>query len=78
MEPIGSFSVCYLYKGQTYPAKQKLTKFTKRLHNATAIWQLLEKFYQTSQVLELKESPTLESLIAEIFPRKSPEISTPT
>lgn len=31
-----------------------------------------------SQVLELKDSPTLESLIAEIFPRKSPEISTPT
>jgi len=74
MESVSSYSVCYLYKGQTYPAKQKLTKFTERLQNTTEIWQLLERFYQTSQILELKDSPPLESLIEEIFINKIPEL----
>ena len=73
MESVSSYSVCYLYKGQTYPAKQKLTKFTERLQNTTEIWQLLERFYQTSQILELKDSPPLESLIEEIFVSKIPK-----
>jgi hypothetical protein len=77
MESAGPFSVCYLYKGQTYSAKKKLTNFTQRLHNTADLWLLLEKYYQTSQVLEPKDSPLLESLIAEIFLTKNPEISTP-
>ncbi len=67
MESIGSFSFCYLFKGQTYIARQKLTKFTKELQHNTSLWQSLEQHYKTSQVLELKESPQLESLITEIF-----------
>ncbi|MHA2399791.1 MAG: tetratricopeptide repeat protein [Promethearchaeota archaeon] len=67
MEPVGTYNVCYLYKGQTYPAKQKLNKFIERIQTATGIWQNLEKFYQTSRVLELKDSDPLKSLIDEIF-----------
>ena len=67
LETINSFSVCYLYKGQTYPAKQKLAKFIERLHNTPSIWQVLEKFYKTNQVLEIEDIPSLESLITEIF-----------
>ena len=74
MASVGSYSVCYLYKGQTYPAKQKLTKFTDSLRSKTDIWQLLNRFYQTSQVLELKDSPSLESLIEDIFIKKVPEL----
>lgn len=71
MESADSFTICYLYRGQTYPAKQKLTKFIKGIQNATSIWQLLEKFYQTGQVLELKDSPPLKTIITEIFIKKS-------
>lgn len=67
MESIGSFSVCYLYKGQTYAAKQKLTKFIEAIQNNTSIWPILEKFFKTSQTLELKDSPFLEHLITNIF-----------
>ena len=74
MEQVEDFSICYLFKGQTYPAKQKLIKFTEKLHNTTNIWQLLERFYQTNQVLELKDSPTLESLIEEIFISEIPKL----
>lgn len=74
MESIGSYSVCYLYKGQSYPAKLKLTEFTERLHNTKSIWQLLEKSYQTGQVLELKDSLPLKSIITDIFLVRNPII----
>jgi tetratricopeptide (TPR) repeat protein len=67
MESIGSFSVCYLYKGQTYTAKQKISKFTEAIQNNTSIWPILEKVYKTSQTLEIKDSPFLEHLITNIF-----------
>jgi tetratricopeptide (TPR) repeat protein len=71
LESVNPFSVCYLYKGQTYPAKQKLTKFIESIQNSEAIWKVLEKFYMTSQVLEIEDIPSLESLITEIFITKS-------
>ncbi|MHA1932521.1 MAG: hypothetical protein ACW96X_08280 [Promethearchaeota archaeon] len=69
IESVGSFSVCYLYKGQTYPAKQKLSQFAEAIQNTTSIWQTLEKFHKTSQTLEIKDTPPLENLITEIFLR---------
>ncbi len=71
MESISSFSFCYLFKGQTYLAKQKLIKFIEEMQNNSSLWQSLEDHYEASQVLELKESPQLESLITEIFPSNS-------
>ncbi|MFX0080901.1 MAG: hypothetical protein ACFE94_04025 [Candidatus Hodarchaeota archaeon] len=71
MESIGNFSFCYLFKGQTYLARQKLTKFTEELQQNSSLWQDMEQHYKTSQVLELRENPQLESLITEIFISKS-------
>lgn len=67
MESVGSFSVCYLYEGQTYAAKQKLSKFAEAIQNTNSIWQILDKFYKTNQILEIKDNPPLENLITEIF-----------
>ena len=72
MQSAGDFSFCYLYKGQTYLAKQKLSKFTESVQNNASIWQVLEKFYKTSQVLEIKDIPSLKSLITDIFVNKNP------
>ena len=71
MESIGSFSFCYLFKGQTFLARQKLTKFIEEIQSNSYLWQSLEQHYETSQILELKECPQLESLITEIFASKS-------
>jgi len=78
MDSVGSFSICYLFKGQTYRAKQKLTKFTRSMENTVSIWGVFKNFHKTHQTIILSENPSLESLIKEIFPRKNPEISTPT
>ncbi|MHA2130175.1 MAG: tetratricopeptide repeat protein, partial [Promethearchaeota archaeon] len=67
MEPLGFFSVCYVFKGQTYVAKQKLIKFMEGLQSHESIMQTLDKFYKTSQVVDTTDLPALESLIGEIF-----------
>jgi tetratricopeptide (TPR) repeat protein len=67
LETIDDFSVCYLYKGQTYPAKQKLTKFIETLQKDPSIIRDLNDFSKTSQVLEIKDNSSLEILIKDIF-----------
>ncbi|MHA2007273.1 MAG: tetratricopeptide repeat protein [Promethearchaeota archaeon] len=67
LDSIEKFSVCYLYRGQTYPAKLKLTKFIEEMQNSPTILQDLYKFSKTSQVLETKDNLLLENLIQEIF-----------
>ena len=72
METIPKFSICYLYKGQTYLAKKKLGYFIERLQNIPSIIQTLDKFSETSQVIELKNFPFLEGFITEIFMSNNP------
>lgn len=67
MQPVGTFSVCYLFKGQTYLAKQKLSQFTERIQKTPSIWQILNEFYQTNQMVNIKDAPLLETAITEIF-----------
>jgi hypothetical protein len=71
MEQVSNFSICYLFKGQTYPAKQKFDEFLLRVQEGPSIFQTLENFYKTSQVAELTDIPSIEYLIEEIFSGKS-------
>jgi len=74
MESIDSFSFCYLFRGQTYSARKKLTKFIEEVQDDESIWNSLEKHYKNGQILELNEIPQLESLITKIFMVKSQKI----
>jgi tetratricopeptide (TPR) repeat protein len=74
MNSVGTFSVCYLFKGPSYLALQKLTIFAERIQDEPIIWQTLEKFYKTSQILELKDIPSIESIITETLLSKTPEL----
>jgi len=67
LQSVSSFSICYLFRGQTYFAKQKLEKFVETIQKEPTIWETLEKFEKSSQVVELKDLPELESLLNEIF-----------
>ncbi len=70
MDSIDSFSVCYLFKGQTYSAKQKLSQFTDHIQNNKSIWDPLNRSYHTNETLEIKDNPSIESLISEVFLKK--------
>ena len=70
LQSVGSFSICYLFQGQTYFAKQKLEKFAETLQKNTSIWGTLEKFEKSSQVAELIDLPEMGSLLTNSFLRK--------
>ncbi|MHA2039275.1 MAG: tetratricopeptide repeat protein [Promethearchaeota archaeon] len=67
MKTIPNFSICYVFKGQSYLAKKKLTHFTNRIQNNHPVIQTLNEFYQKSQVIEIKDFPFFEIFITEIF-----------
>lgn len=67
IKSVAELSSCYLFKGQTYLAKQKLMSFAKGIQNNTSIMQTFNKYYQSSQVMELRDFPFLEAFIREIF-----------
>jgi uncharacterized protein (DUF2461 family) len=67
INPLESFLACYVIKGQSYPALQKLTRFTEAIKENPEIWQALNKSVKTSEMLELNKLPTLKTVIDEIF-----------
>ncbi|MFW9875704.1 MAG: hypothetical protein ACFFG0_21585 [Candidatus Thorarchaeota archaeon] len=38
INPVESFLTCYVIKGQSYPALQKLTRFTDAIRENSEIW----------------------------------------
>jgi tetratricopeptide (TPR) repeat protein len=75
MEKLGSFSISYLFKGQTFLAKQKLIQFIEKIEDNESILATLTRFYETSQVAEVKDIPILGNLLTEIFVPKARELS---
>ncbi|MFW9823130.1 MAG: tetratricopeptide repeat protein [Candidatus Thorarchaeota archaeon] len=67
IDTVTPFLLCYLFKGQTYLAKQKLSKFAIDIKETAIIWETLNKFYESNQTIDLKNLPSLELLIKEIF-----------
>jgi tetratricopeptide (TPR) repeat protein len=67
MESVKNFLICYLFNGQTYPAKQKLSLFIERIQNDTTTLMVLDNFDKTSQVAELQDLPFVENLLQDIF-----------
>jgi hypothetical protein len=67
INPVEPFLACYVIKGQSYPALQKLTRFTEAIRENSDIWQALNKSVKTSEMLKLDEPPALKTVINEIF-----------
>jgi hypothetical protein len=61
------FFSCYVIKGQSYPALQKLTRFTEAIIANSEIWQALNKSIKISEMLEFNNPPILNSIIKDIF-----------
>lgn len=67
INPVESFLVCYVIKGQSYPALQKLNRFSDAIKWKTDIWEALNRAVQTSETLELDHPPSLGEVVKEIF-----------
>ena len=75
MKSIPPFFISYIFKGDSYYALQKINYFIDYIQKEVAVWQKLLKSFQINQAIHLKDIPSLESLIKEIFFTKSIELS---
>ncbi len=62
-----NFTVCYLFKGQSYLAIKKLAKFVKIISENDSVIETFRKFQNTNQLLEISDYPFLKSFITELF-----------
>jgi len=67
MKSATPFLVCYLFKGQSYLAQQRIKYFIDNIRTNNNIWQGLNKYYQANQEIQLKDIPSLDSVISEVF-----------
>jgi tetratricopeptide (TPR) repeat protein len=70
MKSVKPFLVCYLFKGQTYPAQQKIKLFINKIQNENKIWQTFHEFFKSNREIQLKDIPSLESILTDIFIKK--------
>jgi hypothetical protein len=67
IKPFKPYLACYIIKGQSYPAKKKLSRFSDSVKNTVEIWEALNKASKTSEMLELDNPPSLGSTVKDIF-----------
>ncbi|MFX0004280.1 MAG: tetratricopeptide repeat protein [Candidatus Hodarchaeota archaeon] len=63
----GNFLICYLFKGQSYYAKQKLGYFADHIKTTSSVEQIFINFLKNYHTIQLKEYPILEELVIESF-----------
>ena len=71
MKSVAPFFICYIFKGDSYYAHQKINYFIDHIQKEDDIWQNLLKSFQINQSIHLKDIPLLESLITETFITKN-------
>ncbi len=70
MMPVQPFLVCYIFKGDSYFAHNKIKNFIDSIQNESCIWQSFQNFFQKSKSVQLNDIPSLESMVMEIFVEK--------
>ena len=67
MNAISPFIICYLFKGQSFLAQQRMKHFIDAIQNDKKIWETIKKYYQTNRLIKVKDIPSLDLLVNEIF-----------
>lgn len=71
MSSIPPFLMCYIYKGQSYSAQNRIKSFINEIKSEKELWNKFEKFYQMNKKIRMEEIPSLEPLITKIFIERS-------
>jgi tetratricopeptide (TPR) repeat protein len=64
---IDSFSICYMFQGQSYSARQKLLHFSEAVKKEPDIMKILENTDSKNIEIKVHETASLEELIYESF-----------
>ncbi|MFX0081581.1 MAG: tetratricopeptide repeat protein [Candidatus Hodarchaeota archaeon] len=71
MNSISPFLMCYVYKGQSYVAQQRIRYFIEQLQDDKDTWQTFRDYDRLSKEIQIKDIPSLELLVTKIFIDKS-------
>ncbi|MFX0180755.1 MAG: hypothetical protein ACFE78_11225, partial [Candidatus Hodarchaeota archaeon] len=77
MNSVSPFLMCYVFKGQSYSAQQRITYFIDKLQSDELVWQTFDKFYQVNKEIQINDIPSLKTLINEIFIEKTIPLNSP-
>ncbi|MHA2183098.1 MAG: hypothetical protein ACXAAH_16895 [Promethearchaeota archaeon] len=64
------FFFCYIYRGQSYSAQNRITYFVEEIQRDKEIWDTFIKFYQMNKEIQFDDTPSLGPLIKEVFIKK--------
>ncbi len=64
---VNSFSICYMFQGQSYSARQKLIHFSEAVRKEPDIMKLLQEVSNKNAEIKVNEVTSLEELIYESF-----------
>lgn len=67
LQSIDSFLICYLFRGQTYSAKQKINFFSEVLIKDTYSIEALKSAVSNKKIIDLSDNPHIEDLIVKSF-----------
>ncbi|MFX1419451.1 MAG: TIR domain-containing protein [Promethearchaeota archaeon] len=67
MKEVKTLIICYMFKGRTYGALQKLSHFCEALKNNVEILEILNSGVKKTQFMTLNDIPRIEELISESF-----------
>ena len=67
MNAVSPFIICYLFKGQSFLAQQRMKHFVDTIQNDKKIWEPIKKYYQANRLVQEKDIPSLDSLVNEVF-----------
>ena len=59
--------VCYVFKGQSYSAQQKLSKFLKTMSSTLSVWENLADVVDKDGILREIDKTLIETFLTEIF-----------
>ena len=64
---VNSFTICYLFQGQTYSAQQKMKHFSETLNRNTNLIEKFESAQNEGSTIQVENNPNIEELIIESF-----------
>ena len=67
MKPVSPFIVCYLFKGQSFLAQQRIKRFIDTLQNDKRIWETIHNYYKAHRLIQESDVPSLDNLVNEVF-----------
>ncbi len=67
MNSVSPFIICYLFKGQSYLAQQRMKRFIDTLQNDKKIWEIIHNYHKAHRFIQETDVPSLDHLVNEVF-----------